>query len=100
MTSSPRYRSEWYEEYQKYTGESECRQNENKSKSQNRYLKKYQHDKSVLVDILQDTQAEIGYLPEEALEVDQQRAGRTVKPGLQRRHLLQSFQPDAAGAAI
>ena len=29
-------------------------------------LQKYQHDKSALVDILQDIQAEIGYLPEEA----------------------------------
>lgn len=33
-----------------------------------RVLQKYQHDKSVLVDILHDVQAEHGYLPEEALE--------------------------------
>ena len=31
-------------------------------------LQKYQHDKSVLVDILQDIQAESGYLPKEVLE--------------------------------
>jgi NADH-quinone oxidoreductase subunit E len=30
-------------------------------------LQKHQHDKSLLVDILQDIQAEIGYLPKEAL---------------------------------
>jgi NADH-quinone oxidoreductase subunit E len=33
-----------------------------------RILQKHRHDKSLLVDILQDTQAEIGYLPKEALE--------------------------------
>jgi NADH-quinone oxidoreductase subunit E len=31
-------------------------------------LKKYRHDKSLLVDILQDIQAESGYLPKEVLE--------------------------------
>jgi NADH-quinone oxidoreductase subunit E len=31
-------------------------------------LKKYQRDNSLLVDILQDVQAEIGYLPKEVLE--------------------------------
>ncbi len=31
-------------------------------------LRKYQHDRSVLVDILHDIQAENGYLPKEALE--------------------------------
>ena len=31
-------------------------------------LQKYQHDKSVLVDILHDIQAETGYLPKEVLE--------------------------------
>jgi NADH-quinone oxidoreductase subunit E len=31
-------------------------------------LQKHQHDKSLLVDILQDIQAETGYLPREALE--------------------------------
>jgi NADH-quinone oxidoreductase subunit E len=31
-------------------------------------LQKYQHDKSVLVDILHDIQAESGYLPREVLE--------------------------------
>ena len=31
-------------------------------------LQKYQHDKSLLVDILQDMQAESGYLPREVLE--------------------------------
>jgi NADH-quinone oxidoreductase subunit E len=31
-------------------------------------LQKHQHDKSLLVDILQDIQAEIGYLPKEALQ--------------------------------
>lgn len=31
-------------------------------------LEKHQHDKSLLVDILQDIQAEIGYLPKEALK--------------------------------
>ena len=31
-------------------------------------LKKYQKDKSALIDILHDTQAEIGYLPEGALK--------------------------------
>ena len=30
-------------------------------------LKKHQHDKALLVDVLQDIQAEIGYLPEEVL---------------------------------
>ena len=33
-----------------------------------RVLQKYQHDKSLLVDILQDIQAESGYLPREVLE--------------------------------
>ena len=33
-----------------------------------RVLQKHQYDKALLVDILQDTQAEIGYLPKEALE--------------------------------
>jgi NADH-quinone oxidoreductase subunit E len=32
-----------------------------------RVLQKHRYDKSLLVDILQDTQAEIGYLPKEAL---------------------------------
>jgi NADH-quinone oxidoreductase subunit E len=31
-------------------------------------LKKYQHDSSLLVDILQDIQAETGYLPKEVLQ--------------------------------
>jgi len=31
-------------------------------------LEKHQHNKSLLVDILQDIQAEIGYLPKEALQ--------------------------------
>ena len=31
-------------------------------------LAKYRQDKSALIDILHDTQAEIGYLPKEALE--------------------------------
>lgn len=31
-------------------------------------LAKYQHDKSLLVDILQDIQSETGYLPKEVLE--------------------------------
>jgi NADH-quinone oxidoreductase subunit E len=31
-------------------------------------LAKYQHDKSALIDVLHDTQSEIGYLPKEALE--------------------------------
>jgi NADH-quinone oxidoreductase subunit E len=31
-------------------------------------LEKYQQDKSALIDILHDTQSEIGYLPKEALE--------------------------------
>jgi NADH-quinone oxidoreductase subunit E len=33
-----------------------------------RVLQKYQHDNSVLVDILHDIQAEIGYLPKDVLE--------------------------------
>ena len=41
--------------------------NEQKSKVK-QVLKKYQSDKSALIDILHDTQAEIGYLPREALE--------------------------------
>jgi NADH-quinone oxidoreductase subunit E len=31
-------------------------------------LNKHQHDKALLVDVLQDIQAEIGYLPKEVLE--------------------------------
>jgi NADH-quinone oxidoreductase subunit E len=31
-------------------------------------LEKYQHDKSALIDILHDTQKEVGYLPRKALE--------------------------------
>ena len=31
-------------------------------------LEKYQRDKSALIDVLHDTQSEIGYLPREALE--------------------------------
>lgn len=42
--------------------------NEQKSKV-NQVLKKYRSDKSALIDILHDTQAEIGYLPREALEL-------------------------------
>jgi NADH-quinone oxidoreductase subunit E len=34
----------------------------------NQVLQRHQHDKSLLVDILQDIQAEIGYLPKEALQ--------------------------------
>ena len=34
----------------------------------NSVLQKHRFDKALLVDILQDTQAEIGYLPKEALE--------------------------------
>jgi len=33
-----------------------------------RVLEKYQRDKSALIDILHDTQSEIGYLPKKALE--------------------------------
>jgi NADH-quinone oxidoreductase subunit E len=33
-----------------------------------RILQKYQRDKSALIDVLHDTQSEIGYLPKEALE--------------------------------
>ena len=33
-----------------------------------RVLQKHRYDKALLVDILQDAQAEIGYLPKEALE--------------------------------
>lgn len=33
-----------------------------------RVLQKHGHDKSLLVDILQDVQAEVGYLPQNALE--------------------------------
>ena len=33
----------------------------------NKALQKHQHDKSLIVDILQDIQAEIGYLPKDAL---------------------------------
>ena len=40
-----------------------------------RVLKKYQHDKSVLVDILQDIQAETGYLPKEVLAETSQALG-------------------------
>jgi NADH-quinone oxidoreductase subunit E len=43
-------------------------ENENKTKTK-QVLKKYEHDKSALIDILHDTQAQIGYLPEEALEL-------------------------------
>jgi NADH-quinone oxidoreductase subunit E len=43
-------------------------ENETKSKVK-QVLKKYDKDKSALIDILHDTQAEIGYLPKEALEV-------------------------------
>ena len=42
-------------------------QNENKVKVK-QVLKKYNKDKSALIDILHDTQAEIGYLPQDALE--------------------------------
>ena len=42
-------------------------QNENKAKVKP-ILKKYQNDKSALIDILHDTQAAIGYLPKDALE--------------------------------
>jgi NADH-quinone oxidoreductase subunit E len=38
-------------------------------------LQKYQHDKSLLVDILQDIQAESGYLPKEVLEETSQGLG-------------------------
>jgi len=38
-------------------------------------LQKYQHDKSLLVDILQDIQAESGYLPREVLEETSQGLG-------------------------
>ena len=38
-------------------------------------LEKHQHDKSLLVDILQDIQAEIGYLPKDALQQTNQALG-------------------------
>jgi NADH-quinone oxidoreductase subunit E len=38
-------------------------------------LQKYQYDKSLLVDILQDIQAETGYLPKEALSEASHRLG-------------------------
>jgi NADH-quinone oxidoreductase subunit E len=38
-------------------------------------LQKHQHDKALLVDILQDIQAEIGYLPKEALQETSQGLG-------------------------
>jgi len=38
-------------------------------------LQKYQHDKSLLVDILQDIQAESGYLPKEVLTETSQGLG-------------------------
>ena len=40
-----------------------------------RVLQKYQHDSSVLVDILHDIQAEIGYLPKDVLEEASQALG-------------------------
>jgi NADH-quinone oxidoreductase subunit E len=43
-------------------------ENENKTKVK-QVLKKYANDKSALIDILHDTQAAIGYLPKEALEM-------------------------------
>jgi NADH-quinone oxidoreductase subunit E len=43
-------------------------ENESKTKTK-QVLKKYGHDKSALIDILHDTQSQIGYLPEEALEL-------------------------------
>ncbi len=43
-------------------------ENENKDKTK-QVLKKYKNDKSALIDILHDVQAEIGYLPREALEL-------------------------------
>jgi NADH-quinone oxidoreductase subunit E len=39
-----------------------------KYKEVQQVLEKYKGDKSALIDILHDTQAEIGYLPQEALE--------------------------------
>jgi len=42
-------------------------QNENKTKVKE-VIKKYRKDKSALIDILHDTQAEIGYLPKDALD--------------------------------
>jgi len=42
---------------------------ENKLKDEvKQILKKYQNDKSALIDILHDTQSAVGYLPREALE--------------------------------
>lgn len=42
---------------------------ENKLKDEvKQLLKKYQNDKSALIDILHDTQSAVGYLPREALE--------------------------------
>ena len=41
--------------------------NEQKTKVK-QVLKKYRNDKSALIDILHDTQAEIGYLPKDALQ--------------------------------
>jgi NADH-quinone oxidoreductase subunit E len=41
-------------------------------------LQKHQHDKALLVDVLQDIQAEIGYLPREALQETSQGLGVPV----------------------
>jgi len=43
-----------------------------------RVLKKHNNDKSLLVDILQDIQAEIGYLPKEVLQETSQLLGVPV----------------------
>jgi len=53
----------------------------------NQVLKKHQHDEARLVDILQDIQAEIGYLPKEALE----EAGRGLGVPLSRVYGVATF---------
>ncbi|MFC1971135.1 NADH-quinone oxidoreductase subunit NuoE [Chloroflexota bacterium] len=50
-------------------------------------LKKYQHDKSLLVDILHDIQGEIGYLPREMLE----ETGRSLDVPLSRVYSVATF---------
>ena len=50
-------------------------------------LQKYQHDKSLLVDILHDIQSEIGYLPKEVLE----ETGRALDVPLSRVYSVVTF---------
>ena len=60
-------------------------------------LQKYQHDKSLLVDILQDIQAEAGYLPREVLEETSRGLGVPLSRGYSVATFFKAFSLEPRG---